>query len=151
MLLHDCQMCSNTMYWCVVRTPLAWSFDALGTPLAPAWMCKVFQAESQPENSWNSHRFKCVKCCDSLTVLGFWHCFYLLAATASIQYCCWWVYIRVSWKHVSEVPCVFKGISQLFFSFCCFPSTWVPDKKIDPILSTVCAVTRKGWAELIHH
>ncbi len=38
----------------------------------------------------------------------------------------------------------------LVFSFCYLPPSRVPDKKIDPILSTVRAVTRKRRAELTH-
>ncbi len=42
-----------------------------------------------------------------------------------------------------------KGYAN-FFSFGYLPPSWVPDKKIDPILWTVCAVTRKRRAELTH-
>ncbi len=42
-----------------------------------------------------------------------------------------------------------KGTCQLLFSFRHWPPSWVPDK-IDTILWTVCALTRKRWAELAH-
>ncbi len=40
------------------------------------------------------------------------------------------------------VPFILKEYAN-FFSFCYLPSSIVPDKKIDTILLTVCAVTRK--------
>ncbi len=43
-----------------------------------------------------------------------------------------------------------KGIYQHCFSFCYLPPSRVPDKKIDTILLTVCAVTRKRRTELDH-
>ncbi len=43
-----------------------------------------------------------------------------------------------------------KGIRQFFFSFCYFSPSQVPDKKIDTILSTELAVTRKRRAELTY-
>ncbi len=43
-----------------------------------------------------------------------------------------------------------KEIHQLFFSFCYLPSSWVPDRKIGPILSNVRTETRKKWAEFTH-
>ncbi len=49
-----------------------------------------------------------------------------------------------------QVDLKFKGICQLFYPFCYFPPSPIPDKKIDTILSTVRAVTRKRQVELAH-
>ncbi len=43
-----------------------------------------------------------------------------------------------------------KGMRKLIFSFCYLPSSWVPCKKIDTILWTVCAATRTLQAVLAH-
>ncbi len=51
-----------------------------------------------------------------------------------------------SMLYIKEKP---KGI-QDFFLFLLFVSSQVPDKKIDPILGTVCAGTRRRRAELAH-
>ncbi len=57
---------------------------------------------------------------------------------------------KVSLEDINAKSNCFKGIGQLFFAFCFLPFSWVPDKKIDPILWTVWAVKRKGRTELAH-
>ncbi len=52
-------------------------------------------------------------------------------------------------KKISIKITTFKGYIN-FFSFCYLPPCQIQDKKIDPILWTVRAVTTKRRAELIH-
>ncbi len=43
-----------------------------------------------------------------------------------------------------------RMLRDFFPSFCYLSSSRIKDKRVDIILSTVCAVTRKRWAELAH-
>ncbi len=83
------------------------------------------------------------------------------AQTSSLSYiwlivCCYFVSLMLSWSSYSSsflLPASRRKTSirfwmaQLFFLLF---SSWVPDEKIDPILWTVRAVTRKRRAELTH-
>ncbi len=60
----------------------------------------------------------------------------------------WWV--RKSKQELSHFQLKLKGYTIVFFSLCYTSPSRVSDKKIDPILSTVCAIIRKRWAELAH-
>ncbi len=52
---------------------------------------------------------------------------------------------KLQMKHI-----LYRETSTIF-SFPYLPPSWVPDKKIDLILSTMCVVTRKRRAGLTHH
>ncbi len=66
---------------------------------------------------------------------------------------CWIVNVLKYWIVILFFGQLNKSIERdtpAFFPFCYLPPSRVPDKNIDTILSTVCAVTRKRQAELTH-